>query len=627
MKKLLAFVTACTMAVPVIVTVGCGEDAPEKPTGINLLEHVNYWEVNDEEDSIYQISSTSSAPLHVEYTKTGSTWQYFKYNLGIYEPSDLQGLKTLVLEGDFTVSSNDPMVTLKLEYSGGLAPQEVKFSMDRAEKRYEWDVSDLQVEKAQRLLVFLEGNRSTGTGTFNATKFEFTADDTNEKYTVARPKIEMSVKTITAEDSKVDAGWYDNGDGVYTVTKQGTEFKVDYSKKSNEYAIIKALVKGSALSAFKTVKLTVQGTEGTRILIKPYDKVEKTVTLTGGVDEFFVDVSGVKDVDFAAELPVMLFVEPGAMDKTGSFTIKSCEFSTEAIPAPPKKVNEITAENTAVSGWYSSTEGNYELSQNNDGSLKVTKVQAEQFSGLAVDVKGEALKDMKVFKVVLNGDFKAVKVEQIGSDLLSAVELKNKSGDVEIVCKVKSDLSAVDFTKVFTIKIFFNWDEPENGKGQSYTIKSAAFSDVDQEINEITATDKTANAGWYDVAEKPTHQITKEGSSYIVEYDQKAGEEWANIQAFVTGAALKDMKTVNITVQGVKGTQIMLKPFNDGSLEKTFTLTGGVDTFTVDISKFTGAEGKDFSGKLPVILFIAPNALATGTLTISNLEFSTEAAN
>ncbi len=618
MKKLLAILAACTLTVPMFAAVGCGEDKEDgdkKSDTLNLLDGL--WGVNEDEESPYVISQSRGEPMTVTYEKTGSQWQYFKHNMGIYEAADFAGLKTLVIEGTFTTSSNDPRVTLAFEYVGDLAKQEVHFTMDNADGRYEWDISSLNVDKASRMLVFLEGNNATGSGTFKANKFEITKNDIDEKYNIVKTGPEVEVNTITATNKTANAGWYDNGDGVYTITKTGTDFKVDYDKKSSEWAIMKALVTGAAIDDFNSVKLTVQGTAGTELMVKPFDKVERRFILTGGVDDIIVDISGVADVDYTTQLPIFIFVAPGTKDVKGTFTIKNLEFTMDEIPAPEKEVNEITSTNTAVTGWYAHREGDYKLSVNNDGSLKATKTAAEMFNGLDVDVKGEALKTMKVFKVVVNGDFKNFKVEC--GNLLEAVEIRDKKGDVEINCKIK-DLSNVDCTQPFTIRMFFNWDAENNGNGMSYTIKSAAFSDVYEEVNTVTADNKTANAGWYDKSPNGAYTITEGENGFVVNYDKK-GEQYANMQAFVTGAALGDMKTVKITVKGTAGTTITLKPFD--TCETKFTLTGGEDVFVVDIS---GVTGKDFASKLPVILFVdIDKAESTGTLTIMNLEFSTEA--
>lgn len=499
MKKLLALLSAATLCVPAFAVAACTNDndvkkPDNKPaTSINLIEG---WEVNADEDSQYTLSPQKDGSLKVSYEKTGSAWQYFKHLISGYEEADLKNMNTLVLESVYNeCSTGNNEVTLKFEYMSGYEAQEIKFFMDTTTtKTYEWDVSELNLDKALRLLVFFDGESTQGSGEVTFKKFELSnakvnaankivprpndtveaetaklsqitetdhkitgwygathsrlgkvydvkeednkfivtklvdlgtawtplcadvkgeelkkmksfklvvnggaglqikvegpglliaeevgslpatgrtdiicaldnpaALDAETTYTVkiffnwdakqaagtkgsfeiineytefsANPApVKYTVNTITESNTTANAAWYDNGDEVYTATKDGAKWVIGYDKGNFEWSAVKAVVVGEALSTMKTVKLTVKGTAGKSILFKPFDNNETRIEFTGEVQEIVVDITNlVTDAsrDLTKNQSMIIMAEGGVKEVTGSFEILGLEFSTQ----------------------------------------------------------------------------------------------------------------------------------------------------------------------------------------------------------------------------------------------------------------------------------------------------------
>lgn len=490
MKKLIALLTVASLSIPVAGVLAACDNKDEgdgNKTPATSIDLISGWEVNSEEDSQYTPAPQQDGSLKITYEKTGSNWQYIKHTLG-YEVNDLKNMKTLVVEGSFTSTTDNPVVTYKIEYTGDIQPVEANVYMSPTNATYEWDLSNANLDKALRLLIFTAGADTTGSGELNLKKIQLVSDAINpandyNKYTPTVTPPQHDVNTVTAENVKV-GNWYELGtlNDIYTISNVEDGVKVVKNKCNGitEWASVTADVKGEYLKSLKSLKLVLAGnkdSEGLKVKVEGPDLIyAKEIKLTEGDTEIITDIVSPDKLDAEKVYQIKIFFTWDKYKKGASYTIKSAEFST--TPAPVEHVlNTITAENTSVTGWYGLVDGDYKITENADKTVKVEKIRNEQWNGVQIDVTGAALKDMKTFKIVIVGDIKQFKVE-CGA-LLNAVEItatqeqKPVNGENTIICTLK-DLSDVDLSIKYNIRLFFNWDN--YAEGINYTIKSAEFS-------------------------------------------------------------------------------------------------------------------------------------------------------
>ena len=524
---------------------------------INLV--TTLWESLDADEVTYTVS-TSNGSLKVEYEKTGAEWQFIKHNVMAFD--NIGDMKTLVIKGEYTASTNNPELTVKFEGSEGLdggtgTSKEVKIYMDDATKTYEWDLSKLDLTKATRLLMSFDGANGTGTGTATFSKLYLTSTPINKANNV---EVEVLTNEITATNKKVDAGWYTIDRGVYTATKSGNDYNVAYNKAS-EWSMMYAQVKGAELANMKSLKLTVKGTVNEKLMVKPFNKnaLEKTVTFTGEDQVIQVDLTKTLDapVDFTQIQQVLLCVNPGTTNTQGSFVIKNVEFSaevyTEPAPEVPKEpVNTITAANRKITEWYTNTNDNAFTITKANGAVTVKKVKGVNFVPVVAKVTGAAIKNATSLKIVVNGEIKSFLIETPGDVLFAKKEIKESastvvSGDNVFELPLK-DISAKADDTVYEIKLFFNYEDAHKDEiNKSYTIKSAEFIGGATVIK--AAEQRLNKAGWYDnSANGDVYSFAEETAGTKV--TKLKNEQWLSACLDVTGAELKNMEKFNLVING-----------------------------------------------------------------------------
>lgn len=598
-NRILTVVLLVVLAVSALFVVACTPD--EYPQNTWPIDISNFWQGNEDEET-YTVTKPADGKVTISYEKSGE-WQYAKRSLATEEAEQLKQVKTLVLQGTMTTDTNDPVVLIKIEYNEGIAAKEVSFEMSAEDATYEWDLSEAQLDKATRLLIFAEGARKQANGSIVISKFVLTNEAINPDNDVTKqkeqPVVEKEATTITADAKVITTGWYDSGDNVYTIEKQNEGYKLAYDKKSFSWAHAYALVKGDALGQMKSFKLTVKGTAGKSVLVKPFDKVEKNFVLTGGEDVVIVDLANVADVDFTQEQKVIVFAEPGSMDVNGELTIVKAEFSTEAVaPAPQKEVSEITSENKLASTmWYDSGDNVYAIEKQPNGYKLAYDKKGFAWAHAYVLVKGEALADMKTVKVTLKG---AAGVAVLVKPFDKVEERVVLTGEDDVVTVDISKLEGVDFTQEQKIIIFA---EPgtENVQGEvqilgvEFSTEGKEPAPADEEIVWESGARLDVNKLWRDGGDNKWTVNTENG--VVLSYPENVG--WASVVAKID---LKDAKfnRLVMTVKGAADANAIFKVESEqGNIEQKFenenTLSGEEQTFSLDLP--------DISGKVTIRIF------------------------
>jgi len=104
-----------------------------------------------------------------------------------------------------------------------------------------------------------------------------------------------------------------------------------------------------------------------------------------------------------------------------------------------------------------------------------------------------------------------------------------------------------------------------------------------------------------------------EDGTVTVSYNKGAGKEWANLRASFEDK-YSGFNTITLVLRGPAGKNVLLKPNNAGTLEKSFTFEEGKDvTYTVSAEEITNC-----------LIFMEPNAAGQGSFTIVSVLLSYE---
>ena len=281
--------------------------------------------------------------------------------------------------------------------------------------------------------------------------------------------VEEEVYTIEQSEGSLKAS-YDGNMDWKLIQHSIAMYEADQLEGLNKLVLEGALTTNAAEPHFMLKFEFVAGYESQEVSIRP---------TSGEAGRYEWDVSW---CHIEKAVRMIIFCDPGATAK-GELEVTKLEFSSGAVDTQYKigrdapYINQITdANKTVMKGWFDNTFNNvYKVEENTDGTVKVTKLKDENWLAVGVYFSGEALKNMKSLKVVVNGDIKTFKVEC--NDLFNAVELPRDqaavNGDNEIVIGL-NDLSAIDANRNFKLLMLFNWDNYQ--EGINYTIKSVEFS-------------------------------------------------------------------------------------------------------------------------------------------------------
>lgn len=431
-----------------LVLVACNKDDADIRWDF-IEKNANMWRNGD--PGIYDIKE-EGGKLVLDYTSTGGKTDVYQYVSGAFGASaeDKAKFKTLVLTASMTTTAE--WSTLLVKLGDGDNAREFNFELSSTEKTYEVDVSDFELATKNGILLFPDGGWRDVTGKVTISELYLTDRAINEENRATAYQLpaanplptDAAWNHITSEEKFVNAGWYDDGRGIYkSIEKQQDgSYKITAQRKTHQdywYNALLAFVDSDAttMSAIQSFKLTVKAPKGTLIAVKPFDFYEVKATVPDDKDnqEFTieVDVTGftqakvkVKDEqgnDTEEETWAHTFAKPTGMDKleaqntvrviwetgngkaNGTFTIVKAEFSTDKAK-PMYTAKEITATDRKVgTEWFSNDFGVYTPSVNpTDNSVNVHYDKGGyEWTYMMTYVKGAALENMTTLTVKVKG--------------------------------------------------------------------------------------------------------------------------------------------------------------------------------------------------------------------------------
>jgi hypothetical protein len=390
---------------------------------------------------------------------------------------------------------------------------------------------------------------------------------------------------ITNEYNGTDASfalgnWYDGGDLVYTITPNGGAFEVDYVKKG-EWNFMYALVDGD-FSGFAKLEFELTGQANKTILLKvesPVGNKEQQFTFDGTKQVFTIDLTAMTQAQLEQLNKVVMFAGPGGLG-SGEFTIHSVTFKN--------------SDYQVTTPWTSLDAGVYTFTGTSPVVVNYTKTAGQDWSAMINNFNTAEVAGLNKMTIVLKGTAgKSVLVKPNDLGALEQVVNFTDANPVTIVVEAASFSKLVLFGEGGTA--------PATG---SFEIVSITLSYVPVEV------DLTAK---YQFNDKWVPNLTTvytydfQASKTVVNYTKTAGQDWEWFRVVFDAKDVAGLNTLTLTLKGTAGNQVLIKPNDQGSLEKFVTFTDD-QPITVVIS------AEQF---MSVFMFGAPGtAPATGSFEI-----------
>ncbi len=479
------------------------------------------WVENDADT--YDITTELDDSVTFAYTKlVGQEWVFAKNDLDSELTIGYNKL-TVMIEGTAT---KQVLIKLNNKY-------ETSVTFDGTVQTIDIDVP----ETVTQIMLFAEGGTAPVTGEFSLKSMLLTYEEP-----------EPSSNEFTTAD--ITTAWVDNDGGIYTFTPGDGFETVSWTKTAGqEWAFIKNEFTG--MDAYNTITMTVKGTVGQQIIIKPNDKgaFEKTLTFDGEMQTIVLPMT-------EAPTKVLMFVDPIIGSLTGSFEIH--EFYAWHNP-----------EGTAVNyGWTENDADTYDITTDKNGIVTVdyTKAAAQGWVYMSTTFDTTAADGMNLLMIALKGT--------AGKSVL----LKpNDNNALETTVTFKDDQTHYVFVSAdsFTKMIIFAEPGTESVSG-SFEILRMVLRYVEPEaLPRDSVVD--FESGWVDNGDD-VYTIVEDGGVTTVTYD-KGTTEWSTMK-YVFADNLSLLNTVTLVVQGTSGKQIM---FKYGTHETPITFDGTEQTITIPL--------------------------------------------
>lgn len=414
---------------------------------------------------------------------------------------------------------------------------------------------------------------NTGNDTFTIISAAFSAEESG----IVDTDI---VNEITAENRTANGAWYDSGDNVYTIAQDGTAFDVTFDKATFEWSTMRAYVKGAAIANMKTLRLTVSGTEGQQILVKPFNAVEQWHTFTGGEDVVVVDLTKVADVNFEDKQPIFIFAAPGTPSATGSFRIINMEFSTEEADAPDVPViqaNQYYGDlNMSFNNYWRDAGDNHWTATEADGIWTLAYPANNSWSSIVTEIDLGAV-EMNYVILEVKGTKDTTAIFNLGGPEVKFENDKLLSGDWETIALHYDNALKGNVT----IRIFGGFNDGA-GAGE-IQIRRAQLYNVAKVAGEGNL---DVNGTWVNAVKGSTRNaISFEGGVTTISYNAAS---WDSVLAWYDlGEGGFDKITIKIKGQAGHAAIVSINGA-ETKFENDSVFTGAEQTIEVDVSGLRG---------------------------------------
>jgi hypothetical protein len=493
--------------------------------------------------------------VDVTYTKKGE-WT----NMQAPITGDLSVFDKVVFE---ITGQDTKTALLKVEGTAG-GNQEDDIVFDGTRQTFEISLetmSNTQKAAIKKLVIFAAQGSAIGSGEFTIHSVTFVKNE------------EMVYDFVT--------GWVDGGDSVYTITPEEGKTVVTYNITDPlMWVFMRNNFDAEDVAGYNTLTMTLDGTSGKQVLVKPNDAGALEQWVTFGDEPVTIEVKA------SAFTTVLIFAEGGSTGVSGSFEILEAYLSYVEPSIDVTKVVDFTTaafvENDPDTYDFTVVEGTT--------VVDYTKGVGKEWAFFRLNFVAEEVAGLNTMTLVLDGtEGKTVLIKPNDSGALEQT-VTFGTEPVTVVVTADSFVNLIMFAEPNTAEV--------NG---SFTILSAELSYSIRPNNWIDGGDAV-------------YTITMDGHLVEVAY-AKTGNGWAFIRINFDGAAVEGLNTLQITVSGEAGKSVLVKPNDSGALEQTINFTDDQPvTITVTAASFAN-----------IILFaeggVAP---ATGTFTIHSVVLTYE---
>jgi len=523
------------------------------------LSILNGWV--DSGDGVTTITQSATS-LSVTYDKNSFSWGSMSYAID----QSLAVFNKLV----FTVNGSG---TLMVKIQGATSAVEVSIQLTAGAVMYQINLRDFDefLGGVTAVYLFPAPGKAVGTGNFTITGFAF------DEGTAYGNVLDNGDSNIPENESVYDGtgetfdfrqGFVDNGDGIYTIDKTGTNPVVDYTKAVGfEWAYMISTVSGH-FSDFDYVVLTVRGVTAGSVLLKAElsSSVQKEISGTfeaGAELTLSLDLSTWTNEQLDALTKILVFGDGGSGNAIGQFEILGAYFS---------KVNVNEVKYDFMTGWVENDPSTYAFSTTDSGSLLVnyTKDAEQSWAFMKNEFDAEGALGFNTLTLTVKGtegDSILVKPND-SNDLQQTITFTGEEQTIVV--------SAYAFTKVLVFA------EPGTvSTSGSFEILEAKLTYVEPDA--VPATEVVdVNANWVD-NDGGIYTFTNVEGVVTVDYTKVAGQEWTFIKnVFLDNLSNHD--TITMVVKGTAGAQLVIKPNNNGAYEQTVTFTGESQTVTFTLT-------------------------------------------
>ena len=374
----------------------------------------------------------------------------------------------------------------------------------------------------------------------------------------------------------------------YVLTDGTDGLDVAFDKGGDGYAFLAVDFDPLLTDGLNTLTVTLQGTAGESVLLKPND-MQPLETLVSFTDDQPVTTT----VTYDTFTKLIMFAMPGDGAATGTFTIVSITVTYVEPDFDGAQTLDVNA------GWAGLDGGVYTFTDVTDGvQVDYTKGAGQEFSAAVTDFDLEAAAGFNALYVRISGGTAGKQVLLKPNDMgpLEYWVTLDDNGEGEALI-----LNADGFTKL----VIF-------GEGGTADVSGSFVLEV---VELRYAVDMSPAAGWTSLV-PGAYTLTDDAAGTLVSYDKNAGDDWAAIKLDLTDTF--GLNTLILTITGgTEGDEVLLKPNDDGALETrlTFDANGEINvTLTIDYTLTA------------MIIFVEPGvAPATGTVVVETMILTYEA--
>ncbi|MDD4355511.1 MAG: hypothetical protein PHP61_06405 [Candidatus Izemoplasmatales bacterium] len=534
-------------------------------TVVEVAEPAPIWPSTDwvsGSEGVYAFAKQIDGSVDVTYDK-GATghWEWMK---NTFDQEEVAGFNTMTIKLTGTVGKK---VMLKPNDSGALE-KTITFA-DANPVSYTITASNLV-----NFLIFAEPDTASVSGTFTIESLELSY--------VAPEQDRFEIVDFLS-----DEGWTSNKEGIYTFTEGVDKVTIAWDRLVTDNWTYVKYTMPEFYGNHNAIQMTVKGTAGQKVDIKPNDKgaLETWVTLTGDAQTVLIPMG---------ETPTMIlmFLDPEGASLTGSVEILEAKV---IYVAPGTPIDTLWVENDLDTYTVTAESYGHQL-------VEYTKNAEQAWAFMKNTFDAETVDGLNQMMLILEGTVgKRVLVKPNNDNSLERWVTFN---DKPIILFFSAD--------AFTDLYLFAEPEVASVTG-SFKILGLSFSYVKPEAL-ARDIDVDFETGWVDNDGGLYTFAVQEGKT-LVTWDRPDDKDWAAIK-YVFTENLAYHNTITMVVQGTIGQQLIIKPNDSNLFEKTVTFDGTEQTVTFDM---TVAPEK-------VIILVDPlNGAMTGSFSIISAIASWEA--